>query len=93
MSQSSDEMGDEEPEFMTEEGSGEGDASGEVVDEDTLRILVSTDNHLGYCERDPIRGFDSFAAFEEVLQLAKAHKVRWWWLTDRSILCDFFNKL
>uniref|UniRef100_A0A7S4MXX5 Mre11 DNA-binding domain-containing protein n=1 Tax=Odontella aurita TaxID=265563 RepID=A0A7S4MXX5_9STRA len=46
----------------------------EEVDEDTLRIMVSTDNHLGYAERDPIRGLDSFAAFEEVLALAKRHK-------------------
>jgi double-strand break repair protein MRE11 len=40
-------------------------------DPDTLRILLSTDNHLGYAERDPIRGMDSFAAFEEVLYLAR----------------------
>jgi len=46
-----------------------------VIDEDTLRIMVSTDNHLGFAERDPIRGLDSFAAFEEVLMLAKRHKV------------------
>jgi len=45
------------------------------VDEETLRVLVSTDNHLGYMERDPIRGNDSFAAFEEVLLLAKRHNV------------------
>lgn len=40
-------------------------------DPDTLRILLSTDNHLGYAERDPIRGMDSFCAFEEVLYLAR----------------------
>lgn len=45
------------------------------VDEDTLRIMISTDNHLGYAEKDPIRGNDSFAAFEEVLVLAKRHNV------------------
>lgn len=45
------------------------------VDENTLRVMVSTDNHLGYAERDPIRCNDSFAAFEEVLILAKRHKV------------------
>lgn len=52
-------------------------------DEDTMRILVSTDNHLGYMERDPARGLDSFAALEEVLYLAKKYKVRvrldWTW--------------
>ncbi|KAJ2850264.1 meiotic recombination [Coemansia brasiliensis] len=45
-----------------------------VGDEDTLSILVATDNHLGYLENDPIRGQDSFHAFAEVLQLARLHK-------------------
>jgi hypothetical protein len=27
-----------------------------TVDDDTLRIMLSTDNHLGYAERDPVRG-------------------------------------
>ena len=45
------------------------------VDDNTIRIMVSTDNHLGYCERDPIRGMDSFAALEEVLYLAKHYQV------------------
>ena len=40
-------------------------------DGDTIRILVSTDNHLGYNERDAVRGLDSFAALEEVLYMAK----------------------
>jgi double-strand break repair protein MRE11 len=40
-------------------------------DADTIRIIVSTDNHLGYNERDAVRGLDSFAALEEVLYLAK----------------------
>jgi double-strand break repair protein MRE11 len=44
-------------------------------DDDTMRILVSTDNHLGYLERDPVRALDSFAALEEVLYLAKKYKV------------------
>ena len=43
----------------------------EEADENTLRILISTDNHLGYNEKDPVRGMDSFAAFEEVLYLAR----------------------
>jgi hypothetical protein len=45
-------------------------------DDDTLRVLLSTDNHLGYMEQDPVRGLDSFSAFEEILYLAKLHKVR-----------------
>lgn len=40
-----------------------------------VRIMISTDNHLGYLEKDPVRGDDSFRAFEEVLQIAKANKV------------------
>lgn len=42
---------------------------------DTLKILVATDNHLGYLEKDPIRGKDSFDSFEEILKLAKSSKV------------------
>ncbi|KAJ1749563.1 meiotic recombination [Coemansia sp. RSA 1821] len=45
-----------------------------IGDEDTLSILVATDNHLGYLENDPVRGKDSFHAFAEVLQLARLHK-------------------
>ena len=41
---------------------------------DVMRILISTDNHLGYAERDAVRGIDSFAAFEEVLYLAKKYR-------------------
>jgi hypothetical protein len=28
----------------------------EDADGNTLRIMLSTDNHLGYAERDPVRG-------------------------------------
>ena len=37
---------------------------------------VFSDNHLGYAEKDAIRGEDSFIAFEEVLQHAVEQKVR-----------------
>ena len=40
-------------------------------DENVLRCLVSTDNHVGFMENDPIRGDDSFLAFEEVFQKAR----------------------
>jgi Calcineurin-like phosphoesterase len=43
----------------------------EPPDANTMRIMLSTDNHLGYEENDAVRGMDSFAAFEEVLYLAK----------------------
>ena len=38
--------------------------------------MISTDNHVGFLEKDPIRGGDSFLAFEEVLTRAKEQKVR-----------------
>lgn len=40
-------------------------------DENTFRILIATDNHLGYQEQDPIRKEDSFRTFAEVLQIAQ----------------------
>ncbi|EGE79359.1 Double-strand break repair protein mus-23 [Blastomyces dermatitidis] len=42
---------------------------------DTIRILVSTDNHVGYNERDPVRGDDSWKSFHEVMCLAKERDV------------------
>ncbi|RKU43377.1 meiotic recombination [Coniochaeta pulveracea] len=42
---------------------------------DTIRILVATDNHVGYEERDPIRKDDSWRSFEEVLTIARTHDV------------------
>jgi double-strand break repair protein MRE11 len=42
---------------------------------DTIRILVATDSHVGYEERDPIRKDDSWKSFDEVMQLAKAQDV------------------
>lgn len=41
----------------------------------TISILVATDNHLGYLEKDPVRGEDSFQTFEEILRLAQLHEV------------------
>ncbi|KAI9508261.1 Metallo-dependent phosphatase-like protein [Russula earlei] len=43
--------------------------------EDTIRILLATDNHIGYLERDPIRGQDSINTFREILQLAVKNDV------------------
>jgi len=45
------------------------------LEEDTIRILVATDNHVGYEERDPTRGDDSWKTFDEVLNLAKTQDV------------------
>lgn len=41
-------------------------------DSSLFRIMIATDNHLGYLEDDQIRGDDSFNSFEEVLQITKA---------------------
>ena len=40
-----------------------------------LRIMVASDNHLGFCDTDALRCRDSLAAFEEVLRLSKDEKV------------------
>jgi double-strand break repair protein MRE11 len=37
--------------------------------------MISTDNHLGFMEKDGIRRDDSFLAFEEMLSIAKTEKV------------------
>ena len=42
---------------------------------DVLKILVTTDNHLGFMEKDPERGMDSYVAFEEALEIAKQEQV------------------
>jgi double-strand break repair protein MRE11 len=44
------------------------------MDDDIIRILVATDNHLGYLGKDTVRSNDSFAAFEEVLITARKEK-------------------
>ncbi|KAM0750789.1 DNA repair exonuclease [Meredithblackwellia eburnea MCA 4105] len=45
-------------------------------DEDNcIKILLATDNHIGYAETDPVRGTDSINTFREILQLAVANDV------------------
>ena len=44
----------------------ENDSSGNI-----FRILIATDIHLGYDEKDTIKGNDSLVTFEEVLENAK----------------------
>ena len=41
-----------------------------------LRMSTATDNHLGFLEKDPVRGNDSLEAFKEILTIAKEKKVR-----------------
>lgn len=42
---------------------------------DTIRILIATDNHVGYNERDGRRGEDSWKTFHEIMCLAKDRDV------------------
>ena len=60
--------------------------------DDTIRILLATDNHIGYMERDPIRGQDSINTFKEILQLAVKNDV--WLFSDdqnKNILTYLFQ--
>ncbi|POY75253.1 double-strand break repair protein MRE11 [Rhodotorula taiwanensis] len=46
------------------------------VDRDScIKILLATDNHIGYAEKDPIRGRDSINTFREILDLAVENDV------------------
>ncbi|CAB4012153.1 double-strand break repair MRE11-like [Paramuricea clavata] len=47
----------------------------ELDHENTMSILVATDNHIGYMEKDPERASDSLVTFEEILQIAEEKKV------------------
>ena len=38
-------------------------------------FISASDCHLGYLEKDQVRGNDSLASFEEILQIAKGKNV------------------
>lgn len=40
-----------------------------------MKILITSDNHLGYKERDPVLSMDSFITFEEILCIANIKNV------------------
>lgn len=42
---------------------------------DTIRILLTTDNHVGCFENDPIRGNDGWKTFDEITQIARDQDV------------------
>lgn len=44
-------------------------------DEDTFKILIATDIHLGYLEKDAIRGNDTYNTLDEILKCAKTNQV------------------
>ncbi len=45
-----------------------------MSDADVIKILIASDMHLGYAEKDPIRGEDSFNTFEEIFIKANEHQ-------------------
>ncbi|KNC86827.1 hypothetical protein, variant [Sphaeroforma arctica JP610] len=47
----------------------------EVAPENRIRILVATDNHVGYRHEDKVRGNDALTTFEEILQIAVRKEV------------------
>ena len=44
-------------------------------EENTMKILIATDCHIGYMEKDAVRGNDSLNTFEEVLEIARKNDV------------------
>ncbi|XP_056139565.1 double-strand break repair protein MRE11 [Lampris incognitus] len=44
-------------------------------DEDTFKILIATDIHLGFMEKDAIRGNDTYNTLDEILRCAKTKQV------------------
>jgi double-strand break repair protein MRE11 len=44
-------------------------------DNSLFKIMIATDNHLGFLENDQTRGDDSFVSFEEILKTSKYEKV------------------
>ncbi|XP_030193235.1 double-strand break repair protein MRE11 isoform X2 [Gadus morhua] len=50
-------------------------AENTLDDEDTFKILIATDIHLGFLEKDAIRGDDTFTTLEEILQCARTNQV------------------
>ena len=42
---------------------------------DVFNLLITTDNHLGFLEKDTERANDSYISFEETLEIAKSEEV------------------
>jgi double-strand break repair protein MRE11 len=49
--------------------------AGQFTEADTISILIATDNHVGYAERDPIRYKDSHETFKEIMSIARTRDV------------------
>ncbi|KAH7040666.1 Metallo-dependent phosphatase-like protein [Microdochium trichocladiopsis] len=50
-------------------------SASQFTEADTIRILIATDNHVGYEERDPIRTDDSWRTFDEIMNIARTEDV------------------
>ncbi|KAK2868607.1 hypothetical protein Q7C36_000478 [Tachysurus vachellii] len=46
-----------------------------IDDEDTFKFLIATDIHLGYLEKDAVRGNDTFVTFDEIMSCARQNDV------------------
>ncbi|KDN37905.1 Metallo-dependent phosphatase, partial [Tilletiaria anomala UBC 951] len=42
---------------------------------DVIKVMITTDNHIGYMENDPVRGQDAINSFREALEIAKEEQV------------------
>lgn len=42
---------------------------------DTISILLTTDNHVGFEENDPVRGDDGWKTFEEIVEIGQERQV------------------
>ena len=51
------------------------DETAEPHPDDTLKVLIATDIHLGYGEKHAEKALDTFITFEEILQIAKEKEV------------------
>lgn len=52
-------------------------------DENTFKILIATDIHLGYLEKDAIRSNDTYKTLDEILECAKTNQVlRYDWMDE-----------
>ena len=48
-------------------------STADLADDDTFRIMLATDIHLGHQIDHPIRHMDTFVTFDEILSLTKSH--------------------
>jgi hypothetical protein len=46
-----------------------------IEPDDIIKIMLATDNHVGYLARDPVHGQDSINSFKEILELAVKYNV------------------